>query len=457
MGESVTAELFDLVVIGTGAGGSAPATKCRKEGWTVAVIDDQPYGGTCALRGCDPKKVLVGAAELISWQRRMRAHGASGEAAIAWPELMRFKRSFTDPVPATREAALEKFGVARIHGEARFIAEDTLLVGDRQIEAKHIVIATGAEARKLKIPGEEHVISSTEFLELAELPKRITFVGAGYISLEFAHVVNAAGAKATIYGRGQPLPGFDDTLVGKLIEHSRVAGIVVELETEVTAVERVANSGSFRVHTSSGGKPATTETDLVVHGAGRVPGTARLGADRGNVRLDARGAIEVNEYLQSVSNPRVYAAGDVVLPKGSLPLTPVGGHEGAVVASNLLKGNHKRPDYRGIASVVFTLPPLAAVGVTESAARKDGLDIRVESGDTSGWYSSRRTREPVGMFKTIVDANTEHVLGAHLLGAHADETINLFALAVRFGITAPELKQMIYAYPTSGSDLPFML
>ena len=453
----VTIEQFDLVVIGTGSGGSAPATKCRNAGWSVAVVDDQPYGGTCALRGCDPKKVLVGAADLVSWQRRMRGFGATGDVALDWADLMHFKQSFTDPVPAAREAALRKIGVVTIHGVARFTGEDRLDVNGREIEAKHFVIAAGAEPRKLDIPGEDLVISSTAFLDLSDLPRRIAFVGAGYISLEFAHLANAAGARVTIYGRGRPLPGFDEALVDKLIEYSRSVGIGIELDTDVVAVERAAPASVFHVQTRRGEKNSVAEADLVVHGAGRIPATKRLGVERGNVQVDSRGAIEVNEFLQSVSNQRVYASGDVVLPEGALPLTPVAAHEGAVVASNLLKGNHSKPDYRGIASVVFTLPPLAGVGLTESAAKKQALDIRVESGDTSEWYSNKRVREPVGMFKTIVDAKTDRVLGAHLLGTHADEIINLFSLAVRFGITATDLRQMIYAYPTSGSDLPYML
>ena len=140
----------------------------------------------------------------------------------------------------------------------------------------------------------------------------------------------------------------------------------------------------------------------------------------GHIQLDQRGAVEVNEFLQSTTNPRVYAAGDVVLPAGSIP-------------------------------------PLAAVGLTEKAAREQGISVRVERGDTSGWYSSRRVREPVGMFKTVIDADSDRILGAHLLGVHAEEAINLFALAVRFEITAKDLRQMIYAYPTSGSDIPYML
>ncbi|MEP7226262.1 MAG: NAD(P)/FAD-dependent oxidoreductase [Gemmatimonadales bacterium] len=450
------ADSFDLVVLGTGSGGSAPAAKCRAAGWRVAVVDDQPYGGTCAVRGCDPKKVLVGAADLVAWHQRMREHGVAGQATIDWPALIRFKRTFTDPVPPNREAALRKAGIERLYGEARFVAEDRLVVGHREVTARHIVIATGSGPRPLGIPGEDLVTTSTQFLELEVLPPRIAFVGAGYISLEFAHVARQAGAEVVVLSRGAPLPSFDEALVGRLLAHSRDKGIDLRLDRAVTGVERVGGSAVLRVYAGDG-SAAAIEVDLVVHGAGRVPNTARLGADTGSLRLDRRGAVEVNQFLQSTTNPRVYAAGDVVLPPGAMPLTPVAAHEGAVVASNLLHGNAKRPDYRGIPSVVFTLPPLASVGLTEKAARDQGLTVRIETGDTSDWYTNRRVGETVGMFKTVVDADNDRIIGAHLLGAHADEVINLFALAVRFGITAKELRQMIYAYPTSGSDVPYML
>lgn len=450
-------EQFDLVVLGTGAGGSSPALKCRAAGWRVAVIDDLPYGGTCAVRGCDPKKVLVGAAELVSWQHRMQGHGVAGDSKIDWPELMRFKRTFTDPVPINTESAFAKAGIETLHGEATFIAEDRLRLGSREIAAKHVVIATGSGPLRLNIPGEDTVITSTQFLELDRLPPRILFVGVGYVSLEFAHVARRAGCEVVLVGRGSPLPSFDPALVERLLAHTRDLGIQVTLDADVTRIEKADTSHGFRVHVNVPNGESIVETDLVVHGAGRVPNTGRLGTLAGNVRLDANGAIEVNEFLQSVTNPRVYAAGDVVLPKGSIPLTPVAAHEGAIVASNLLHGNVKKPDYRGIPSVVFTDPPLAAVGMTESAARECGCNVKVKTADTTSWYSNRRVRQPAGLVKTVTDADTDKLLGVHLLGAHSDEVINVFALAVRFGISASELRHMIYAYPTSGSDVPHML
>jgi len=448
---------FDLIVLGTGAGGSTPAYACRRAGWNVAIVDDQPFGGTCGNRGCDPKKVLVGAAEVVSWQRRMEGHGVAGRAWIDWPELMKFKRSFTDPVPASREEGFRGEGIETLHGEARFVREDRIAVAGRELTANHVVIATGAAPRKLGIPGEMHVISSTEFMNLDALPRRIVFVGAGYISLEFAHLAHHAGAEVIVLGRGSPLPSFDEALVERLLEHSRQIGIDVRLDHSVSAVEHDAAAGVFRVCVGHGGNMHEIETDLVVHGAGRVPNSERLHPAAGRIELEHHGSIRVNEFLQSVSNPRVYAAGDVVSVPGSIPLTPVAGHEGSVVAANLLNGNNVRPDFRGVPSVVFTNPTLAAVGLTEKAARAKGHQVRVSSGDTSRWFTNRRVRETAGMFKTIIDDETDLVLGAHILGGHGDEVINLFAMAMRFDIPAAELKKMIYSYPTGSSNMQYML
>lgn len=387
----------------------------------------------------------------------MVGHGVAGQSSIDWPALIRFKRIFTDPVTERREKAFEKVGITMLHGEARFVAEDRLIVGDKELSTEHVVIAAGSRPGPLRMPGEELVITSTDFLELESLPRSIAFIGAGYVSFEFAHVAHQAGASVVVIGRGQPLSRFETALVERLVAHSRTIGIDVRSDTEVTAVERVSDSETFQVHIRNNQKESTIEADLVVHGAGRVPNTTTLDADAGHVRLDSRGAVEVNEFLQSTTNSRVYAAGDVALPPGSLPLTPVAAHEGAVVASNLLEGNKKRPDYRGIPSVVFTLPALAGVGLTEKAARAAGFSIRVMTDDTTEWFSNRRVLQPAGMYKLIIDEDTDRLLGAHILGTNAEEVINLFAMAVRFGITTTDLKHMIYAYPTSASDLPDML
>ncbi len=451
----IPAKTFDLVVIGTGSGGSAPASRCREAGWRVAVLDDLPYGGTCALRGCDPKKVLVGAADLADWSRRMQGRGVTGGAQISWPDLMRFKRTFTDPVPADREQAFEKAGIATYHGPGRFVSPDKLSVDGEVLEARHFVIAAGAKPRHLGMPGEEHLVTSTAFLELDHLPPRIAFVGAGYISFEFAHVARRAGAQAIIVGRGRPLQHFEQDLVTRLVDHTRSLGIEVRLDTEVTAIEKTG--GRYRVRVKTQGHTETVEADLVVHGGGRVPNTEGLDLEVANVTTEPGGGVRVNEFLQSVTNPRVYAAGDVAAAAPGLRLTPVAGYAGTIVASNLLKGNTRRPDYRGIPSVVFTVPPLAGVGLTEAQAREQQLDIQVKTQDTSSWYSNRRVAETSAMFKVIIEKQTGRVVGAHLLGPHAEEVINLFALAIRSGLPATDLKHLLYAYPTSGSDVPYMI
>ena len=256
-------------------------------------------------------------------------------------------------------------------------------------------------------------------------------------------------------GRKQALAGFDQDLVQRLVAHTRALGVDVRLNAPATAVDAHQSEYRVRFHGPSGDD--TIEADLVVHAAGRVPKTRALDLPTANVQTDARGAVEVNAYLQSVSNPRVYAAGDAALPLGSLPLSPVAAHEGLIVASNLLHGNRKSPDYRGTPSVVFTVPPLARVGLTEAEAREQQLAVRVKSEETGSWYSNRRVREPTAMYKTIIEEGSDRVLGAHLLGPDAEEVINLFALTIRHGLTAAALSHTIYAYPSTASDVASMV
>lgn len=446
---------FDLVVIGTGAGGSTVAHKCRKAGWKVAIIDSNPFGGTCALRGCDPKKVLVGAAESVDWNRRMLGKGVSGDSVeIDWQQLMEFKKTFTEPVPASTETTFTKAGIATFHGRARFLDKTTLEIGADKLTGRYIHIAAGAKPAVLGIAGEEYLTTSTQFLETEQLPERIVFVGGGFIAFEFAHVAARAGAKVTILHRGpRPLEGFDPDLVETLAKATLEIGVDLILETEVESVEK--DGDGFKVTASSRDSRTVIEADMVVHGAGRVPDIDDMDLEAANVERGKKG-IQVNEFLQSVSNPLVYAAGDAA-DSGGLPLTPVATMQGHIVASNLLKGNNRQPDYSGIPSAVFTVPPLASVGLKEDDAVKQGLDFDVKFEDTSGWYSSKRIGLKYSAYKTLVEKETGRVLGAHLLGAHADEVINIFALAIRNGLKAKDLKAMVYAYPTSASDISYMV
>ncbi len=444
---------FDLVVIGTGAAGSKTAYRCKKAGWEVAIIDEKPFGGTCALRGCDPKKVLVGVADLVDWSRNMSGSGVSGDLSLNWSDLMRFKESFTTPVPEKREEAFSKAGIVTFHGTASFVDQTTIEVNGEKLKVnKNILIATGAKPRDLDIEGKEYLATSEEFLNLKELPRNIIFVGGGYISFEFAHLVSRSGSKATILHRGsRPLESFDPDLVGGLMKATEEAGIKVQLNASVTAVKRKDNGFSVVIDGSD-----TVTGGLVIHGAGRVPALDALSLESGGIERDRHGVV-VNEYFQSVSNSAVYAAGDAVVRRGGFPLTPVASYEGGIVAENMLKGNINTADYSGLASVAFTIPPIAMVGMREDQAQEKGLSFSVHTDSMSEWYSSKRIKAPQAMFKTLVEKDSEKILGAHLLGPHVEETINLFAFAIRHGLTAKQIKEMMWAYPTHASDIGYMV
>ena len=445
---------FDLVVIGTGSAASVPAYKCRAAGWQVAVIDELPYGGTCALRGCDPKKVLVGAGEVTEWSHRMHARGVSGDLQIRWQELIQFKQTFTDPVPAQREEGFKAKGIETFHGPAKFVDSTTVQVGDNFLTGRYVHIATGAKPVPLNVPGEDLLTTSTQFLDLPQLPRRILFVGGGYISFEFAHVAARAGAEARILHRGPtPLIGFDPDLANQLVEATRAAGIDVKLNTPVRAIRR--KSDGFIVEAGTADSPTNVEADLVVHGAGREPAVEALNLRAAGVRFGANG-VTVNEHLQSVSNNFVYAAGDAADTPG-FPLSPVAAMEGHVAAVNMLKGNSQTAEYRSMPSVVFALPPLARVGMLESEARSTGLRFKVNAADTSQWYSSRRVAERVSGYKILIEEGTDRILGAHLLGKDSEEAINVFALAIQTDIKAATLRHMLFSYPSRCSDIPHML
>lgn len=491
-------DTFDLVIIGTGTAASTTASECSSAGLSVAIIDSLPFGGTCALRGCDPKKVLVEATKIIDSIQRHEKRGIIGSQGvhIKWADLIRFKRTFTDPFPKSREEGYINAGTVPFHGHARFIGPTAVRVerGDSGnnidiiLRSKHILIATGSKPINLNVPGSENIITSDQFLELGDdnLPNRIVFVGGGYISFEFAHIAARAGAKVTILHRGkQSLEHFDPDLVNRLIQRSRDIGIDVRLQAAVKSIDKSSSlslssssmttfNGDGRnklvVHYSSSSSDiskknkrnsdemtSTVEADMVVHGAGREPNINGLDLmDAGGVKYTHRG-ITVNEYLQSVSNPAVYAAGDVAANMG-LPLTPVASYDGAVVANNLIKGNTLKSNYNGLPSVVFTIPPLVSVGMQEKEAKDQGLRFKTKYEDTSSWASSRRVGETCAGFKVLVEEDTNRILGAHILGPHAEEIINIFSIAIRLGLTSKDLNDpILYTYPTNSSDILYML
>lgn len=446
-------EDFDLVVIGTGTAAMVAATRVSAAGRRVAVVDVRPFGGTCALRGCDPKKMLVSGASAYDRARRMAGKGLAGDLRIDWPELIRFKRGFTDPIPAKHEQIYHDKGISAFHGLARFTGPDLIDVGSETLRFRHTLIAAGAEPMRLGIPGEEHLATNEDFLQLETLPPRIVLVGGGYIAAEFSHIAARAGAEVTILQRaGQLLPHFDPDLVGWLMPRFSEIGVNVHLNAEARSIERVG--GAYRVHADSAGERRVFEADLVIHAAGRRPALEDLDLDAANVAHD-HGRLQLNAFLQSISNAAVYAVGDAA--QAGPPLTPVSSHDAKVVAANILSGNSERPNYAGVPSVAFTIPPIAAAGLTEREAASRGLRHRIKSEFVPDWFTARAAAEPIYGFKVLVEDGSDLILGAHLVGPRADEVINLFALAIRHGLTATDLKTTMFAYPTGASDIGSML
>ena len=444
---------YDLIVIGTGTAAMTAAMRIRAAGWHVAVIDFRPFGGTCTLRGCDPKKMLIGGADALDHARRMHGKGLTGNVQIDWQKLMAFKRTFTDPVPEKMEQQYRKKGVDMHHGKARFLSKNMLQVADVVLEGKHILLASGAEPVKLKISGEEHLVDNEGFLALETLPRRIVLVGGGYIASEFSHLAARAGAKVTILQHGERmLKEFDPDLVGWLMASFDALGIDVQTKTSVEHIEKTP--AGYHVFSTMDSKQSVIEVDLVIHAAGRAPAFGDLDLEAAGVEIE-KGQLKLNPFLQSVSNPSVYAAGDAA--RSGPPLTPVSSHDAEIVAANLLQGNHQKPNYEGVPSVAFTIPPIAAVGLTEAQAKEKRMKVRIQTERTPTWFTARQQAESVYGYKVLIDDETDLIVGAHLVGPHADEVINVFALAIRHGLTTRDLKTTMFAYPTGASDIRSML
>jgi glutathione reductase (NADPH) len=445
---------YDLIVLGTGDAGQIVALAAAKEKWKVAIVEKKAVGGTCALWGCVPKKVLISGEELANFSQRMAAAGLSSKTTPDWPELMAFKHRLTGSFSKNSRSNLQKHGIDIYQGTASFVGEAAIRVGGVILQGSHVHIATGACPRPLKIPGEEFMTTSSEFLYLAELPQRLVFIGGGYISFEFAHLAARYGRKITIIHRSEDvLKKFDPDLVALLVRASEKLGITVAINQPLVRIEK--KSDELLVIVQAGGVEKVYFADMVVHGAGRMPDIADLNLKAAGIDASQDGVI-VNEYLQSISNPRVYAAGDAAA--GGQPLTPVAMAEGQVAADNLIHGSkRRRADYRVVPSVVFTLPKLASVGLQETDADKQGLQYDVSFRETADWLHNLRINEPFAGFKIILDRSNGRILGAHLLDSHADDLINLFALAMQHNLTAADIKQVLYAYPTASSSVQYMV
>ncbi len=445
---------YRLIVVGTGTAGSSIAQACQKAGVDVAIIDRRSFGGTCPQRGCDPEKVLVGAAEWLDWKERMAEKGLAGDASINWGELMSFKKTFTDPVPVHTEKKLKELGIDCYHGDATFESETEIKVGGDLLIGEKIVLATGAEPVKLGLEGESLMIHSDDFLELEALPKKIIFAGGGYISMELAHLAARAGSEVQIiHGGERPLEQFDQDLVDLLVKRSEEVGIQIHLNTRVETVKK--DGEQFTVTGKKAGLKQTFTGDVVVHGLGRKP-ALDMNLEKGNVAIGEKGGIHVNEYLQSTSNPNVYAAGDSAETEAP-PLTPIASRDSAVVIQNVLHDNRTPIDYPVVPSVAFTVPKIGSVGMTEQEAQETSQNTKVTYHKVTDWFTFRRTNEQVAAFKLITHQDKGTILGAHILGDNADDLINHFSTAIRLELTMEEVKKTIFAYPTTASDIGTML
>ena len=445
---------YDLIVIGAGTGGSGVARMTAAAGWKVAIIDSLPYGGTCALRGCDPKKMLVAVTEGMDWAQNLKGKGLEAQTSVDWQDMMAFKRSFTDAMPMRIETGLEKAGVATLHGDPRFTAPDTIEMNGESLRARHFHIATGARPMTLNIPGEELLMTSTDFLDLPERPDMVVFVGGGFIAMEFAHIAKRAGAsEVTVLEMAErPLGNFDPDLVAILVEATAELGVALRTEAKVLKIEKQGGKLAVSFETPDGIKVVACDT--VVHATGRVPNIDGLNLAAAGVEHGSRG-IKVDASMRT-TNPNIFAAGDCA--DSGPNLTPVSAYEGRIAAKNLLAGHDGRSvSYPPIPSVVFTLPMVATVGLSETAAREKGLKFDTHFEKTQSWYSSMRVGAKWTGYKVLVEQETGRILGAHLIGPGAEEQINLFAMAIGAGLTANQIKAMIFAYPSYASDIGSMV
>ncbi|MDO6470759.1 NAD(P)/FAD-dependent oxidoreductase [Maribacter sp. 1_MG-2023] len=444
---------FDVFVIGSGVAGQTVAKACTDKGLKVAITDNREFGGTCANRGCDPKKIFLGAIEAYELSENLKGKGISKTAKIDWKQLQKFKRNFTSNIPASTEYNLIELGITLFHQSPTFLDKNTLLVEGKKIIAKKIVIATGLVPRKLALPGAKHFKESDDFLNLKKLPKKIVFVGGGYIGMEFAHMAARAGAIVTVIDTGKrPLHAFDEDLVNELRKYSETIGINFIFEATPKALKKKRKQLTLTYE--SKGKEKTIEAEAFFNTAGREPALAGLDLEKGNVDFSDKG-IETNAYLQSTSNANVYACGDV--SDKNLSLTPLSGRQGYVVAENIINGNDKKLEVPVIPSVVFTSPNLATVGYSEEEARSRYKNIRVNFEIATDWFNAKRINAPLYAFKIIMNDRTGEIVGAHLLGSDAGETINILTLAITNKMTDKNIKSTIFSYPSWGNDIKSMV
>jgi glutathione reductase (NADPH) len=442
---------YDFVAIGGGNAGLTAAANIASAGHKTALIDKGAVGGLCSLNGCNPKKVFVRATEVLNEIRHAAKFGVDvAGASVNWSRVIERKESFTSPVTAQTEASLKEQGIDLIQGSPQFVSRNALEINGEEIEANAFVIATGSYPRPLDFDGAELTKTSNDVLALREIPKSFVIIGAGVVAFEFGQVFARLGSSVTMLVRGNALAGEDEDMVSALVEFSKGLGINIITQAQPHSLKK--QNDNLILEFTADGKTETLAADFILNAAGRVPSIEALALDKAEVETTKRGIV-VNEFLRSKTNLNIFAAGDA---QGRLQLSPVASYEGRVVARNFLENDTEAANYEAIPRAIYTIPPLASVGLTEAEARKRGLEIKVINSAMTNWktYAIIEGGE-VAQAKIITEQSSGRIVGAHLFGANAADNINLFALAIKCKIPASEIKNMVFAYPTLASALPY--
>jgi glutathione reductase (NADPH) len=438
----------DLLVIGAGSGGVRAARVAAAHGARVAVAEEHRVGGTCVIRGCVPKKLLVHGAHFAEDLRDAARFGWHlSERRFDWPVLRDHVLAEVDRLNGLYRQTLDHHAITLLPERAVLTGPHQVrLQSGRTVSAKVILVATGATPTVPSIPGAALGITSNEVFHLPRLPPRIVIAGGGYIANEFAGIFHALGADVTLVHRsGRLLRGYDTALSDRLLQISLAKGLQFRFNTALERVDRAAD-GSLRVQLQGG---EALDCDLLLFAIGRQPCTAGLGLENAGVAVDARGAIRVDDH-QRTNVPGIYAVGDVT---DRVQLTPVAIREGQAFADTVFGGRPRTVDYRCIPSAVFSQPPLAAVGLTEAQARQQLGAVKVYTGDFRPMANVLADRSERALYKMVVDASTDRVVGLHMIGPDAPEILQAAAVAVKAGLTKQAFDDTVALHPSMAEEL----
>jgi glutathione reductase (NADPH) len=440
---------FDLLVIGAGSGGVRASRIAAGHGARVAVAEEFRVGGTCVIRGCVPKKLLVYGSHFAEDLEDAARYGwqITGKR-FDWATLRDNVAAEVDRLNGLYQNTLDNNKVTTLLGHARLIDAHTVEVAGQRHTAETILIATGARPFIPDLPGAEHGITSNEVFHLPELPRRMVIAGAGYIATEFAGVFHELGTDVTLINRSDTiLRGWEPALADRLLTISLAKGLNFKLNCRLERVEKTETG--LMLHFSDG---KSLETDVLMWALGRVPQTEGLGLADVGVALDEKAAIAVDaDNRTSVAN--IYAVGDVT---DRVQLTPVAIREGHSVADRLFSNKQWRVDYNAIPSAVFSNPPLGSVGLTEAQARNAFGQVRVFTSDFRPMKNVLAGRNERALYKLVVDASTDKVVGAHMIGPDAPEILQAVAIAVKAGLTKAQFDETMALHPTMSEELVLM-